>query len=87
MTKSLLSILFAICISGCAAQLGGLQLAVGDAHVSKTDEARTTDGGQLSIPFAGIIKDLIDTASKLIPGSGNTNVTVTVPEADIEVDE
>ena len=84
--KTVMTIILALSLSGCAFQAGPIQGTLGNSNVEKTEEDGTvtkTSGAEMSIPFANFLKGLIDAAAKFIPGSGNTNVTVTVPGAEV----
>ena len=76
---------------GCAAQVAGLQFAGGNASAERTEQDGTvkkTTGGEISVPFAGFLKEIIDAASKFIPGNGDAgNTVVNVNGSDVEVEE
>lgn len=77
----ILCVLCAALFLGCAMQAPGIQSAVGNSSVERTDKDGTvtkTSGGEISVPFAGLLKSLIDAAAKFIPGNGSSETVVNV---------
>ena len=66
MISRIVMTVISIALIGCAAKLGPVQFAIGDASV--TDGSTTTTGGEIPIPGIDILKDVVGEVVDLIPG-------------------